>query len=81
MTLRLTLAILISAFATTASLAATTLTWTGAGDNKTFSSASNWSPAMTPDATTDCVIPAGAAVIQFGGVSTVRSLTVGAISH
>ncbi|MBL8874712.1 MAG: hypothetical protein JNM86_02830 [Phycisphaerae bacterium] len=76
MTLRLTLAILISAFATTASLAATTLTWTGAGDNKTFSSASNWSPAMTPDATTDCVIPAGAAVIQFGGVSTVRSLTV-----
>lgn len=50
-------------------------TWTGAGDGKTFSSPANWSPAGTPGASSDCVIPAGAAVVEVKSVISINSLS------
>jgi len=54
---------------------AATHTWTGAGDGKSFALASNWSPAVLPDSTSDCVIPAGATTVIFGGNPSVKSLS------
>ncbi|MGH7243192.1 MAG: hypothetical protein ACREJD_07230 [Phycisphaerales bacterium] len=54
-----------------------TITWTGAGDGASFELASNWSPAIKPGATTDCIIAAGPGQIVIGNSPVVRSLTLG----
>ncbi|MBN8598908.1 MAG: immunoglobulin domain-containing protein [Planctomycetes bacterium] len=53
---------------------AQTLTWTGAANGTTFSLAGNWSPAVSPGATHDCIIPAGPSTISVGNAN-VRSIT------
>jgi len=54
---------------------AQTLTWTGAGDGVSFGSALNWSPAVSPGPTHDCVIPSGAQTIVAPSSLSIRSLS------
>lgn len=51
------------------------LTWTGAGDGTTFSQPSNWSPAIAPSSTSDCIIPDGPLPITFTANANIRSLS------
>ncbi|MBX3381444.1 MAG: hypothetical protein KF805_15220 [Phycisphaeraceae bacterium] len=53
---------------------ADTLTWTGLGDGVSFSSVANWSPAKSPGAGDDCVIPSGAGTINTTGILEIQSL-------
>lgn len=51
------------------------LTWTGAGDNASFMTAANWSPAVVPGPSNDCVIANGSGTIQLNGTVSVRSIS------
>lgn len=51
------------------------LTWTGAGDGTTFGLASNWSPAVAPNTTSDCLIPSGDTPIAVRNNASIRSLS------
>ena len=54
---------------------AQTLTWTGAFDGATFGTAGNWSPAVAPGPTHDCVIPAGPGSVIVQNNANIRSLS------
>ncbi|MBS0188162.1 MAG: immunoglobulin domain-containing protein [Planctomycetes bacterium] len=83
--MRFLLAFCACVFALCAHAAAETLTWTGAANGTTFNLAGNWSPAVLPGPTHDCVIGAGAGTINAGTVSvhsitTARNLTLSGCS-
>jgi hypothetical protein len=62
----------------TAEVHAQPLNWTGAGDGVSFGSPLNWSPAVTPGPTNDCIIPSGGSQSIIPMASTrIRSLTTG----
>ncbi|MBY0112298.1 MAG: hypothetical protein K2Y21_05720 [Phycisphaerales bacterium] len=60
---------------TTCWCGAQVITWTGAGDNTSFTFAANWSPSVVPGPTNDCVIANGSGTIQISGTVAVRSIS------
>ena len=67
--------IVLALISSLVAVAASTVTWDGGGDGRTWSDPMNWDGDYVPARTNDVVIPAsGGGVVHTGGTTEIRSL-------